>query len=130
MSYGNPSTPYQSTPPSTSVTVAAESKLENAIQRHCKVLRAIVSPEDPPEDDDHIIIQYELGWSWFSVHNAISQAGDLSQKERLRNQSEFKAYVTPGSNGERKLIKLLRSMAKQEVPWTNLFKNGTFLLSL
>jgi hypothetical protein len=52
-------------------------------------------------------------------------------KESLRNKSKFNACVRPGSNGKGELIKLLRrSMAKQVVPWRDLFENGTLLLSL
>jgi len=43
---------------------------------------------------------------------------------------EFKAYVMPGSHGERELIRLLRSMVKQDVPWRDLFEIGTLLSSL
>jgi hypothetical protein len=64
------------------------------------------------------------------VSRAISQAGDSNQKGRLKNQSEFEAYVKPGSDGERELIKFLRSMAKQEVPWRDLLDNGTLFSSL
>jgi hypothetical protein len=119
MSSGDPSAPCPSTAPS---------KSEKAIQHACDIFRVLFLPED---DDDKI--QQRLSISWFNVHSAISQAGDLNQKERLRNESEFNAYVTArGSNGERKreLIKLLRSMAKQEVPWRNLFQNGTFFIPL
>jgi hypothetical protein len=72
-----------------------------------------------------------LGNIWFNVHSAISRAGDSRQKERLRNESEFKAYVTePESNRKRELIDLVRSMVKQEVNWECLFQNGPLLSSL
>jgi hypothetical protein len=64
------------------------------------------------------------------VNRAILQAGDSNQKRRLKNQSEFKAYVKFEGDVERELIKLLRSMAKQEVPWRGLFDNGTLFSSL
>jgi hypothetical protein len=79
-----------------------------------------------PLDDDILLSNI-----WFNVHRAISRAGDSRQKEILRNESEFKAYVTePESNRKRELIELLRSMVKQEVNWEYLFQNGPLLSSL
>jgi hypothetical protein len=76
-----------------------------------------------PLDDDILLSNI-----WFNVHRAISRAGDSRQKEILRNESEFKAYVTePESNRKRELIELLRSMVKQEVNWEYLFQNEAFL---
>jgi len=121
----SPLAPHPFTPPSASATVAAKSKLERSIQQACKTLRRIFYPED---DDGEI--QKNLGVAWVKVYGALSEAGDSNQKERLRNESEFNAYVRHGSNGERELIKLLRSMAKQEVPWRDLFDSGTLLSSL
>jgi hypothetical protein len=117
MSSGDPSALCPSTTPSRS---------EKAIQQACDILRVLFLPED-----DVDTIQQRLSIAWFNVHSAISRAGDLNQKERLRNEGEFNAYVMArGSNGERKgeLVKLLRSMAKQETPWRDLFQNGTFFI--
>jgi hypothetical protein len=44
--------------------------------------------------------------------------------------SQFEEKVKSGSKEERELIDLLRSMAKQEVPWRGLFEHGTLLSSL
>ncbi len=109
-----------STLPSASDTVVAGSTLEKA----CATLRRIISPED---DDDQI--KENLSYVWVSVHKTISQARP-NLKERLRDHSEFMDYVTSGSNREQDFIKLLRNMAKQEVLWSELFENGTLLLSL
>lgn len=119
MSSGDPSVPCPPTVPP---------KLEKAIQRSYRALSALFLPDS---DDD--TIQDRLNNTWFNVHSAISQAGDLNQRERLRSESEFNDYLTaPENNGERKreFLKLLGSMAKQEVSWRELFKNGTFLSSL
>jgi len=118
MSSGDPSVPCPPTAPS---------KSEKAIQHACDILRVLFLPED---DDDKI--QQRLSIAWFDVHSAILQDED-SKRERLRNESEFYAYLTaPENNGERKreFFNLLRSMAKEEVLWTELFKNGTLLSSL
>ena len=124
ISSGDPSA-HTSTPQSASGTVAAGSKLEMQIQDVCKSFRRTLLPED---DDD--AIKKELGTTWFRVYNTLSKTGNSKLKDRLRNESEFKAYVRPGSNGERQLLTLLRSMAKQQVPWRNLFEHGTSLSSL
>ena len=129
MSSGDPFSPRPSTLPRTGGTVAAS---EKGIQLCCKTLKFLFPPEDPPEDpheNDHDEIDIRLLNAWYNVHYAISHSGDLMQKERLRNESEFKAYVkVPGSNRERELVKFLRSFAKQEVPWRDLSQNGTLLL--
>ncbi len=117
---GEPSAPRPSTPPS---TVATDTILEKAIQRACDSLGRIF----PSEDDDDLI-QENLSVAWTLVHMALSQAGDLNLKERLRDKPDFDAYVN--SNREKEeLIKLLRSMANQKVPWKDLFKHGTLLSS-
>ena len=82
----------------------------------------------PGSNEDEI--KGNLKYTWIAVHGALFHAGDSNQKARLRNMSEFDAYVRPGSNGERDLLQLVGSMAKQQVPWRNLFYNGTLLLSL
>jgi len=120
---GDPSAPRPSTPPSAS-SVAAKSKLEKSIQQACKTLRRTFHPED---DDGEI--QENMDVAMVKVYGALSQAGDSNLNDRFRNESEFRAYVRPGSNGERELVNLLRSMAKQEVPWRDLFDNGTSLSS-
>jgi hypothetical protein len=96
-----------------------------AIQNACIFLGRIFLPEDNEDE-----IKKILGSAWYVVHNALSHAGDLNRRERLRNEDEFNAYVRPGSNGERKLLQLMGSMAKQQVPWRDLFENGTLLSSL
>jgi hypothetical protein len=118
MSSGDPS-------PSASGTVASLSKFEMAIQQAHQLLRLIFSDQD---DDDEI--RQNLIHAWTAVWQAISQAGSPNLKGRLRNGDEFKAYVRRGSDEERELIKLLGSMAKQQVPWEYLFENGTLLSAL
>jgi hypothetical protein len=113
-----------STPPSASGTVPAGPILEKAI----KSLKATFKAE---HDDD--TIKYNLGRAWLNVHNVykgISMAGGTSQNERLKELSDFENYVKSGSEGERKLIALLRSMAEGQEPWIKLFENGTSLSSL
>jgi len=113
-----------STPPSASGTIAAGSNMEEAIQDACYSLRRMFAPED---DDGQI--KKSLNHAWNIVHDALSKGGS-KLKGRLRDKSEFIAYVTPGSDKERELIELLGSMAKKEVPWGDLFKDGTLLSSL
>jgi hypothetical protein len=110
--------------PSASGTVAAKSRSEKAVQAACQTLEVVFNAG---YDDDRF--KSDLGVAWHKIHGAISQAGDLKLKSRLRNQSEFDAYVATRRN-EGELIKLLRSMAKEEVPWCKLFENGTLLSSL
>ena len=86
------------------------------------ILEAIYNAE---HDDNRF--KGTLAYARFIVHNVISEAGDPNLKERLRSKPEFEAYIMPGSHGERELIKLLRSTAKHEVPWKDLFENGTLL---
>ncbi|KAF8491845.1 hypothetical protein F5888DRAFT_1892004 [Russula emetica] len=43
-----------------------------------------------------------------------------------RNRSEFLAHAKPESNVERELIKLVRSMAKGQVDWGDLFQHEVF----
>jgi hypothetical protein len=122
----SPSHDITSTPPSaTGTAVTAGSELEKAIQKACGTLELNFGAE---HDDDWI--KKTLYLALPMVSRAISQAGDSNQKGRLKNQSEFEAYVKPGSDGERELIKFLRSMAKQEVPWRDLLDNGTLFSSL
>jgi hypothetical protein len=108
----------QTTLPSASGTVAENPKLEKAIQAACQTLKVVFNAE---YDDDRF--KSDLGVAWHKIHGAILQAGDLKLKSRLRNQSEFDAYVATGRNGG-ELIKLLRSTAKGE-HWNKLFENGT-----
>ena len=119
------SAPHPSVPPNFSGTLTTEPNLEKSIQQACEILRRNFLPED-----DDSMIQQSLVYAWFSVYNVISQAGGSDLKERRRNLSEFEAYTRPGSNGERELAKLLRSMANQELAWRNLFDNGTSHLFL
>ena len=114
--------PHTSTPPSANDTVEAGSDLEQAIERACKGLKRCFYPED--EDDE---IKRNMINAWNFVYVAISQAGSPELKERLRNRDEFSAYVRPGHEGEQELLELLRSMAKEQVPWKKLFVNGTLL---
>ena len=117
--------PRPSMPPSAGGTVASGAKLDKAIQDACKILDAIFKAH---LDDDWI--RYSLIFVWSQVHYAIEQAGDSNLEKRRRKKDEFDSYVTPGSDQERKLINLVRSMAKHEVPWKDLLQNGTLLSSL
>ena len=113
-----------STPPSASGTVPAGPILEKAIE----FLKVIFKAE---HDDD--TIKDNLSHAWLKVYEfyeRISTAGGSSQKERLKESSDFENYVKSGSEGERKLIALLRSMAEGQEPWIKLFENGTSLSSL
>jgi hypothetical protein len=121
---GDASAPRPSTPPSASGTVAAGSKLSQAIEAACKNLRRSFLPED----DDNLIKE-NLYTTWTHVKEAIQRAGDPNLKNRLKERSEFNAYVTPGSEGERELIKVVGSMARQG-DWSDLFQHGTLISSV
>ncbi len=125
MSSGDPSTSHSSTLSSASGTVPKGSKLDKAIQDACEV----IEPNFKAEYDDEVIIR-RLSTVWINVHDVVQASGDLDLNDRFRNMSEFKSYVTPGSDEERKLINLLRRMTEKQVPWENLFLNGTSLSSL
>lgn len=113
----------QTTPSSTIGTVPKKSKLEEAIEKACQVLDAIFK-----EDDNRI--KNNLILAWAKVYSTLWEGGDSNLKARLRNESEFRNYVTPGSNEERELINSLKSMARRGVPWKDLFENSTLLSSL
>jgi hypothetical protein len=102
-------------------------ELNKAIQDAYSPLGRNFSDKD---NDDKI--KKNLYFAWSIVNNVISEAGDPNLKERLRDLTEFKEYVKPGSKREQELVTLLRSMAKKdpEVPWEDLFENGTLPLSL
>jgi hypothetical protein len=122
MSSGGPSAPRPSTLPSASSNVTAGSELEKAIQSACASVKGVIRAE---YDDDRL--RQELDILWFIVRRAISQPRDSNLKGRLRDESEFRDYVMPGSDREQELLDLLRSMAKGQVPWSDLFENGTLL---
>ena len=109
------------TPPSASGTVVA--KLSP------KIIQSFSTLFSPDQNDSDAIIKAILDFAWLKVNNAIQVAGDSKLKRRVRNQSEFNSYVAHGSN-EEQLVNLLKRMAKKEVPWEELFENGTLLTSL
>ncbi|KAI0278136.1 hypothetical protein BGY98DRAFT_558024 [Russula aff. rugulosa BPL654] len=116
----DPSTPRP--PSSASGAVVPGSKLDQAIQD----ARAELEDNFRAELDDNRI-RKRLGIAWFIVGNAIEEAEDSKLKKSLKDKSEFFSYVSPGSDNERELINLLRSMAAQEVPWSDLFKSEAFI---
>ena len=108
----------------TGTVEAGSAELEDAIQDARETLAKIFCPED-----DDIRIKKRLSLAWAIVHNVISQAGGPKLKNRFKDVSEFETHVRSRSTGERELVELLRSMAKQEVSWRELFDNGTLLSS-
>jgi hypothetical protein len=114
---GDPSAPHPFKPPS------AVTALEKAIQQGCETLASLFRFR---HDNDWI--KRKLAVAWFIIHNALDSAGDPNMKKRLRNEPEFNAYLkSDGGRPERELIELLRSMANNQVPWSELVKNGTLL---
>ena len=103
---------------------STQSKFEKALQNAYKFFVHMFS-----RHDDNWIKQ-NLTCTWLKVHDTIMEAGDTIQKERLGDLSDFQDKVKSGSKEERELIDLLRSMAKSEVPWRDLFENGGLLSSL
>jgi hypothetical protein len=71
-----------------------------------------------------------LDMVWVRVCGVLKQAGDSNLKRHLKNKSEFRAHVEPGSVHEQELINLVRSMAKGQVPWRDLLENGTSFVPL
>jgi hypothetical protein len=118
---GDSSMPRLSTSPSSGGTTAAGLLVET-----CELLKGIF---DATRSDEWI--RKNLNLVRGSVLDYVKQAGVSKLQERLRNYAEFRSYVKPGSEEERKLVNLLKRMAKSEVPWAELFQveNGTLLLS-
>jgi hypothetical protein len=125
MSSGDPSTTHPFTPPSASRTVTEGSGLDKAIQIASETLELNFKAEN---DDD--VIKRRLGVAWIVVRDTIRDAGDPTWLQHFRTESEFASYVKRGSDGEQKLVNLLRRIAERQVPWKDLFINGTFLSSL
>jgi hypothetical protein len=117
---------HPSTSLSASGIVVGGSKFEKAFQSACKKFERNFDPED---DDDAIRDNITAAWNIIQDLNSV---GYSDKRKRFRSKTEFLSYVTPGSNGEREFIKLLRSTlaAKQEESWSLLFQNGTLLSSL
>jgi hypothetical protein len=111
--------------PSASGTVAAGPELENAIQLACESFEDIFKAV---HDDNRIRMYLDI--LWLKVCGALEQAGDSDLKGRLKSKSEFCAHVEPESDQEQELINLVRSMANGQVPWRNLFENGTSFVPL
>ncbi|KAN0102363.1 hypothetical protein V8E52_012017 [Russula decolorans] len=93
---------------------STQSKLEKAIQESYESLEANFKPEH-----DHNRIKNNLC-------DVVSKAGDPKLTERFRDLSQFKIKVKSGSKEERELIDLLHSMAKRDVPWSDLFEYEAF----
>jgi len=124
MCSGDPSTSHPSTlPPSASGIIAEGSELDKAIQDARKTLEETFKAE---YDDN--MIKKRIGFARIVVRKTI-KAGDPTRKKRLRTESDFESHVKAGSNEERNLVNLLRRMAEGQVPWEDLFLNGTLLSS-
>jgi hypothetical protein len=124
MSSGDPSTSHPSTLPSASDTVAEGSELDKVIQDARETLEDTFKVE---YDDNKFKGRLKMVKSL--VRDTI-MAGDPTRKERLRTESDFDSHVKAGSNEERNLVNLLRRMVEGQVPWKDLFLNGTLLSSL
>ncbi|KAF8331922.1 uncharacterized protein EI90DRAFT_3055888 [Cantharellus anzutake] len=95
------------------------------IQVGCAALARMFHSED---DNDHITRMLPVVWS--IVNGALGSSKGQDIDKRLRDNSEFGAYIMSDERkGERELVDLLRSMANNEVPWRDLFKNEAFLMS-
>jgi hypothetical protein len=112
----------QHAPPSPSASSPAQSKLQQATQEVCEYYFRTVFTSG--HDDKWIMAN--LGGIWYNVHETLSNSGDSDLEQRLRDKSEFKSHIKQ-SNRQHELINLVRRMAKGEVPWQDLFTNGTFL---
>jgi hypothetical protein len=110
--------PPQTTPSGASGTVPAKSKLEKAIDSACPILDALSADESWIKDN--------LCTFRAKVCSSLWQEGDSNLRARIRNESEFRIYVTSGSDEEQELIELLKSMARKEVPWKLLFENSKY----
>jgi hypothetical protein len=110
-------------PPSATGTVTPETISDEVIERACKLLPKIL----PADGADNIREKLEM--IWFAVRKTLHRTGNIQIKDRVRNEHEFEAYVKPGSEREEELIKSVRSMQNAQVPWRDLFENGTFISS-
>ncbi|KAF8330456.1 uncharacterized protein EI90DRAFT_3060807 [Cantharellus anzutake] len=87
------------------------------------------SPElHPSNSANRIGGRFLLPWRSFQPDDNVDRVR-RNLAGRLRNETEFDAYVKPGSNEELELVKLLFSMANNQVPWSDLFKHEAFLKS-
>jgi hypothetical protein len=122
-----PSMPRSSISPTSGGTITTRPELDEAIE----YLRAIEDLKHyfKAADDDNRISSY-LDMARVIVYVVVKKAGVPQLQKRLRNKSEFDSLVTHGSDEERKLVNLLKSMARGEVDWKELFVNGTLLSSL
>ena len=100
-------------------------ELNEAIQTECEILKLLFKAEN-----DDKVIKARLHYAQSTVYNIIKETGDSKMEARLRTASDFLYYVKPGSDEERTLINLLRRMVEGQVPWEELFRNGTLLSSL
>ncbi|KAF8333428.1 uncharacterized protein EI90DRAFT_3051997, partial [Cantharellus anzutake] len=97
--------------------------LEEAIQRGSQLLANFFRFQS-----DNDWIKQHLGISRSIVHSVLCEAGDPNIKERLRDELEFDTYIkSGGGQPERELVKLLKNMTDNQVPWSDLFKNEAFL---
>ena len=117
-----PSTPLNDTDAAKSILSSIP---ENTIEEACETLGKMFL-----HDEDDNKFKRNLSLARHIVDDFLSQAWDSKPKlkGRIRNASDFKAYVESDEK-KQELVNLLRSMAKKEVPWRNLFENGTLLLS-
>jgi len=103
-------------------TVATKTISEVAVKQAHELLPKIL-PDDSANE-----IRLKLLIIWFSVRDILHRTMNITM-DRLRDEHEFEAYVKPGSHVEQELVELLRSMANNQVPWSNLFENEGFLKS-
>ena len=104
-------------------TVAGGSALDKAIQIALSNLEDTFKVE---YDDNKFKRRLKIVRSL--VRDTI-MAGYPTREGRLRTESDFESHVKAGSNEERNLVNLLRRMAEGQVPWEDLFLNGTLLSS-
>jgi hypothetical protein len=90
--------------------------------------RPFMNPYNP--DSPRSWIKENLDLAWVTVHGAISRAGGPTSNVQTFKPETYWKHIRIQClchtwDGERELIKLLRSMAKQEVPFSNKSLQGT-----
>jgi len=108
-------------PPSVSDTGTEETISQEAIEEARGLIQDLIRTNDSVER-----IRRNLRHVFILVHLALKVDGDPNIKERLRSETEFMAYINPGSSSEQEFIELLRRTATDQMDWRDLLTHGIF----
>ena len=115
---------FSTLPPSVSVTGTEETISQEAIEKARGLINGIIIKTDDSVERSREI----LHGVFILVHHALKIDGDPNIKERLRSETEFRAYINPGSSSEQEFIELLRRTvtATDQMVWRDLLTHGIF----